>query len=109
MSILRLCRIAGQVLRALCRSVFFTFYGLYVVVGGLSGLLAEASASARLLRRALPCPSCGAANALHGRFECRSCSAVFHGFVGECPLCGAGARFFPCSECGVSVAVRRRV
>ena len=38
-----------------------------------------------------------------GRFTCASCRAVFHGWVGRCQLCGAGASWTPCIVCGVSV------
>lgn len=80
-------------------------YGLAVLVGGFIGLFSRARGQARLLGRALPCPSCGTPNELHGRWRCRApgCGATYHGFVGRCRMCGSSASFFPCRECGVSI------
>jgi len=101
---MRLFRIIGLLIRV----PLYALYGAWaLVVGGVS-LLGRARRGARLLSSSLPCPSCGEANTLHGRWKCRGCSAVYHGFVGHCPLCGAGASFFPCAKCGISISLGRR-
>lgn len=57
----------------------------------------------RLSAATLTCPSCRRPNPLHGRWSCAVCSGVYHGFVGECPLCHADASMMFCDSCGVSI------
>jgi hypothetical protein len=54
------------------------------------------------LARELPCPN-GHKNSVIGRWECGSCKGTYHGWVGRCEVCGAGASWFPCEKCGVSI------
>jgi len=83
----------------------FVIYGVLAVVTGSISLIGRMRRQARLLGSTLPCPSCGTANELHGRWHCRApgCGATYHGFVGACRLCGSSASFFPCRACGVSI------
>jgi hypothetical protein len=83
----------------------YALYGAWSIASGAVRLARRGSGALRLLGRALPCPSCRAPNPLHGRWKCRSCSATYHGFALECPLCGSGASFVACARCGISVPV----
>lgn len=80
----------------------FTLYGIWRVLRWGFGLIGAVIRMRRALDRVIRCPS-GHANAVVGRWECASCRAVYHGWVGRCPLCGAGAAWISCSTCGVSV------
>jgi hypothetical protein len=51
------------------------------------------------------CPNCHYANPVAGRWECASCKAIYMGWVGSCPICGAGASWISCVKCGVSVVL----
>ena len=86
---------------------FFAAYGVFALASGYLRGMARLGESARLLGRALACPSCGDENPLDGRWKCRSCAATYHGAVFECGFCGAGASFFSCRRCGISIALKR--
>jgi hypothetical protein len=92
---------------ALVALPLFAAYGAYVLVAGYLRGMWRAGDRLRLLALALPCPSCGEPNPLDGRWKCRACSAVYHGAVFECGFCGAGASFFSCRRCGISIPLRR--
>jgi hypothetical protein len=85
----------------------FAAYGAFVVVRGWFSGCVRAGDAARLLSATLPCPSCRTGNDVHGRWRCRSCSAVYHGAVFHCPLCRSGASWFSCSHCGASIPLAR--
>jgi hypothetical protein len=85
----------------------YALYGAYALAAGYLRRMARLGESARLLGQTLPCPSCGEGNPLDGRWKCRSCSATYHGAVFHCGHCGAGASFFSCRRCGISIALRR--
>ena len=91
----------------LLKAPLYALYGAFALARGWLRLSGRAGDSARLLALALPCPSCGARNPRDGRWKCRSCSAVYHGTVFRCGFCGAGARFFSCRRCGISITLRR--
>ena len=98
--------IKGVVL--LVKVPFYAGYGAWRLLAGLAGVTRQLLWSRRLLEETLTCGSCGERNVLHGRWQCAACSGVYHGFVGECPLCGAGAAFFPCGRCQVSLPLGPR-
>ena len=81
----------------------FAVYGVFTLIAESVSLIGWTRRLARLLGRTLPCPSCGSAADLHGRWHCRACGATYHGFVGACALCGSSASFFPCRACGASI------
>lgn len=85
----------------------FVLYGLWVVLRGTIALVLRARLALRLFGDSLPCPSCGTANPLYGRWHCRApgCGAIYHGFVAYCRMCGSGASFFPCRSCRTSIRI----
>jgi hypothetical protein len=83
-------------------SPFFAGYGALVVLRSALRLLRGTNAARLSLRNELQCPH-GHGNAVVGRWRCSSCGAQFHGWVGRCEVCGAGAAWFPCSTCGVGI------
>lgn len=96
-----------KVVLACLKAPLYALYGAFFAVRAVFRLAGEAGDGAALLRSTLPCPSCRTANALHGRWKCRGCSAIYHGFVARCRWCTAGATFFSCRRCGVSIPLRR--
>ena len=57
----------------------------------------------RLLADELPCPR-GHLVRLYGVYECTSCRAPHEGYVFDrCAICGLGAGWTPCPECGLPV------
>ena len=89
------------------KAPFFALYGAYALAAGYLRGMARLGERARLLALTLTCPSCEEKNPIDGRWKCRTCSAVFHGAVFRCSFCGAGASFFSCRRCGISIAVRK--
>ena len=100
-------RIFRSAVLFLLKAPFFAAYGAYALVAGYLRSMARLGERARLLGLSLMCPSCGERNPTDGRWKCRSCSAVYHGAVFHCGFCGAGANFFSCRRCGISIALRR--
>lgn len=97
----------GQALRFALLTPLYAAYGLFATLRGILRGMSRLGESARLLALALKCPSCGTPNALDGRWKCRSCGATYHGEVFRCGFCGAGASFFACRACGISIPLRR--
>jgi predicted RNA-binding Zn-ribbon protein involved in translation (DUF1610 family) len=87
---------------------FYAAYGTWVIGLAFFKLVRWVAWTARLMTPNLPCPACGEANSLHGRWECRApgCGATYLGAVDRCERCGAGAAFFPCANCGASILLR---
>ena len=55
-------------------------------------------------RDVLPCPGCGAAVSLVGRYACGRCGFVFDGFAfSACQVCGAIPPYIACTVCGAGV------
>ena len=55
-------------------------------------------------RDVLPCPGCGGAVSLVGRYECGRCGFVFDGFAfSVCTVCGAIPPYIACQVCGAGV------
>lgn len=90
------------------RAPFYAAYACYRLFVGLLSLPRRLIVARRLLAKSLPCGSCHHQNRLDGRWSCSYCGAIYHGFVGECGLCGAGASFFPCESCGIAIPLRGR-
>lgn len=91
----------------LLKAPLFAAYGAYALARGYLRGMARLGDASRLLALELPCPSCGERNPIDGRWKCRSCSATYHGEVFRCGFCGAGASFFSCRRCGISIVLRR--
>lgn len=100
-------RILRSAVLLLLKAPFFAAYGAYALAAGYLRGMARLGERSKLLSLTLPCPSCSERNPVDGRWKCRSCSAVYHGAVFHCGFCGAGACFFSCRRCGISVPVRR--
>lgn len=87
--------IPGQLAFFMLALPLFAVFGVWVLV--------RAARNFQLaLRRELACPN-GHTNTVSGRWECAACKAVYMGWVGRCDICGAGASWFPCKLCGVSI------
>lgn len=80
----------------------YGLYGLFALLRGVFRLWKRAHGMRFALARELRCPN-GHINNAVGRFECAACRATYHGWVGRCEVCGAGAAWFPCDVCGVSI------
>ncbi len=96
-----------NIVLASIKAPLYALYGAFFVVRAVFRFALKAGDGAALLRSTLPCPSCRTANALHSRWKCRACSAVYHGFVARCRWCKAGASFFSCRRCHASIPLRR--
>jgi hypothetical protein len=94
-----------KIAAAVVMAPLYALFGALRLMAWLCLLPGHLSNLHRLLGRGLCCPSCGRENALSGRWSCARCSGVYHGFVGECPICSARASFFPCMYCGVSIVL----
>lgn len=81
---------------------FFAGYGAYVVMRSLWAAYRFVRRSRAALARTIRCPN-GHPNSSIGRFECASCGATYHGWVGRCSVCGAGASWIACERCGVGI------
>jgi len=82
----------------------YALYGVYVILRTGWRLTRFLTRSRLALANELTCPN-GHVNSVVGRFECASCSATYHGWVGRCEVCGAGAHWFPCEVCGVGIVI----
>ncbi len=89
---------------ALFLSPLYAGLGLIVIVVALVRLPRLVKRVAAILAPTLPCAH-GHPNAVLGRWACLSCGSTYHGWVGQCPICGAGALGFECSRCGVTIAL----
>jgi hypothetical protein len=96
-----------SILVALIKLPLFALYGAYALSRSYLRAMARVGESAKLLGLTLTCPSCGDDNPLDGRWKCRACGATYHGAVFACGFCGAGASWFSCRRCQISIAVRR--
>lgn len=57
----------------------------------------------KLTSETLRCPR-GDEEPVFGVWECQGCHATFEGWAFQkCPMCGLGARWIPCSQCGLPV------
>ena len=85
-------------------SPFFFLYGLYILWSAGAWVVRALSGARRALSETIHCSN-GHPNATIGRFECAVCRASYHGWVGRCGVCGAGAGWMPCSTCGVGISL----
>ncbi|MDB4931669.1 MAG: hypothetical protein JWM10_4153 [Myxococcaceae bacterium] len=94
----------ARILLLALASPVLVVYG-FVVLGRWVAGLARGIRGARLaLASSLPCPH-GHPNPTVGRWTCASCHASYHGWVGRCEICGAGAGWISCEVCGVGVVL----
>jgi hypothetical protein len=93
---------AGRLLLGVLLAPFFAAYGLVTLLRGAVELAARATRARRALATTLYCPN-GHPNPTTGRFACARCHAAYHGWVGRCALCGAGAGWIECERCGVGI------
>jgi hypothetical protein len=81
---------------------------LYALYGCIAALRALPRLARRLrglqvgLADEVRCPN-GHPNPTTGRFNCASCRAEYHGWIGRCALCRAPAGWTPCETCGVAI------
>jgi hypothetical protein len=80
----------------------FALYGLVVVVRGVVAVIRFVRATRRACAQAVECPN-GHSNATVGRWACATCHGEYHGWVGQCSVCGAKAGWFPCETCGAGI------
>jgi len=92
-----------KLLAAVALVPLYAAYGLYVVVSAVTEFVRWLVRVRYALRPSVTCRSCGHENSVSGRFECASCRAQYHGWVGRCPVCGAEPAWTPCDRCGVAV------
>lgn len=81
---------------------FFVVRGLFALVRGVARGRRTVGALRAGLAPTIHCPN-GHSNPVTGRWECASCKGVYIGWVGRCSVCGAGASWFSCENCGVSI------
>ena len=86
---------------ALLSPVYFVV-GCFEVVRTLRGGARHVLRLPAALKHTITCPH-GHPNDATGRFECLECKAVYLGWVGRCPVCGAGASYIACDTCGVAI------
>lgn len=94
----------ARLIIAVLKIPLYAAYGVFVMGRAVWRLVRFAMRSRPALAAELMCPN-GHPNATTGRFECASCSATYHGWVGRCEVCGAGANWFPCDVCGVGIVI----
>lgn len=83
----------------------FVLMGVGMVLRALFGIGRHIRKARYELADDVTCPNCHYPNPVAGRWECASCKAIYMGWVGSCPICGAGASWISCAKCGVSVVL----
>lgn len=94
----------GQIARFILGAPFYLVYGLVTLVRGVRRAARRVRGAGLALAPTLRCSN-GHPNDTAGRWTCASCHAVYHGWVGRCELCGAGAGWMTCEHCGVGIAL----
>jgi hypothetical protein len=85
-------------------SPIYFLYGLFALVRAGLRLIPMALRARAAMRDSVSCPN-GHPNAVAGRYACGRCRAVYHGWVGRCSVCGAGASWTPCRTCEVAIVL----
>lgn len=80
----------------------YALYGLWVLVRSVLGGGRLLQGKARALDDAVFCQN-GHRNETIGRWACAGCKAEYHGWVGACELCRAGAGWIRCSTCHIGI------
>lgn len=83
-------------------SPFYVVYGAWLLVRALLGLGRAVKGAGAALSPTLVCPN-GHRSAAVGRWRCAMCGSIYHGWVGRCGVCGAGAGRTSCDVCGVGI------
>lgn len=91
-----------RALGAVLLSPFYVLYGVVLVVRGILGIGRTVSGVGASFSSTLVCPNGHHSQAV-GRWRCAACSSVYHGWVGRCRVCGAGAGMTGCEVCGVTI------
>ncbi len=94
---------ASSLLLAVLFSPIFALYGLVLLVRGLVRLPARVRATRAALSGGTIACANDHPNPTVGRFECATCHGTYHGWVGECAICGSGAGWVSCEVCQVSI------
>lgn len=77
-------------------------YGCLVLLRGLAHGARRILGARLALASELACCN-GHRNPTVGRWNCGSCKATYHGWVGRCAVCGSGAGWMSCRTCQISV------
>ncbi len=91
-----------RVLGAVLLSPFYAVYGVVLILRGILGIGRSVRGVEASLSSTLVCPNGHRSQAV-GRWRCAACGGVYHGWVGRCRACGAGAGMTSCDACGVSI------
>lgn len=83
-------------------SPFYVVYGLWLLVRAPFALVRAARGVGAAFSPTLVCSS-GHRSPAVGRWRCAACGGVYHGWVGRCGVCGAGAGTASCETCGVTI------
>lgn len=93
---------ALRLLGAILLSPLYALYGLVLIGRSILGVGRAARGARAALSATLVCPSGHHSQAV-GRWRCAACGGVYHGWVGRCGVCGAGAGTMTCDQCGVTI------
>lgn len=79
-------------------------YGFIVIVRWVRSVLRRLRGMRAGLSSTIRCPH-GHESPTVGRYSCGACGSTYHGWIGRCPTCGAGAGWTACQRCGVSISL----
>lgn len=91
-----------RLLGAVVLSPLYALYGLVLVGRAVLSVGRAARGARAALSSTLVCPNGHRSQAV-GRWRCAACGSVYHGWVGRCRICGAGAGTTSCESCGVTI------
>jgi hypothetical protein len=95
-------KLVVAIMKAALGSPLYFLFGCFEILRAVFSAMRSATGIRTTLADAITCPH-GHANPTTGRFQCLECKAVYLGWVGKCPVCGAGASYISCETCGVAV------
>jgi hypothetical protein len=96
-------KLLGSLALAAALSPLFALYGAWTALLFLLGLPSRLRRLLAALAPTVACPQ-GHPNPTVGRFGC-ACGAAYQGWIGRCPVCGAGARTTTCDACELTVVL----